>query len=183
MSPQEEAEFGGWPGAQVRIHGTYSHWTFLGSPLLSCYPTSWSSAAFREHPWIVRRETEMKWVTVKLRARVHSSSFILPGSSPSSGLAPTYLDVLLVFVRLALISEFFQGWKGQQPPNILLKNIKMVIQWELRFQFTEMRTTWRSGYYIAKQHTSQLSSRELRIWRGLKGSDAFLMEMQCWRRW
>ena len=65
---------------------------------------------------------------MKPRARIHSSSFILPGSSPSSGLAPTYLDVLLVFVRLTLISEFFQGWKGQQPLNILLKNIKMVIQ-------------------------------------------------------
>lgn len=37
-----------------------SHWTFPGSPQHPRYPTSWSSAAFLGHQWIVRRETEIK---------------------------------------------------------------------------------------------------------------------------
>lgn len=44
-----------------------------------------------------------------------------------SGVPVTYVNAFLVLVRFALTFEFFQRWKGQQPPNVLFKDIQVVV--------------------------------------------------------
>lgn len=50
------------------------------------------------------------------------------GNFLSSQAPGTYINAFLVLVRFALTFEFFQRWKGQQPPDVLFKNIEVVIQ-------------------------------------------------------
>lgn len=60
-------------------------------------------------------------VGLRLQGRQSQGNFSL-----SSG-PMTYVNAFLVLVRFTGTLEFFQRWKGHQPPNILFKNIQVVV--------------------------------------------------------